>query len=68
MTMSKKAKNDLQWWETSAYLDAKSISNKNPDVLLQTDVSVKGLGAFRKGLEPTGVDELKSMCQYINVL
>ena len=54
MTVSKKAKNDLQWWKTSAYLDAKSISNKNLDVVLQTDTSVKGWGVILKGLKPTG--------------
>ena len=69
MTVSKKAKNDLQWWKTSAYLDVKSISNRNPDVILQTDASEKGWGAFRKGLEPTGGRWTEEyMYQHINVL
>ena len=69
MSVSRLAKRELSWWVLHAQDDVKSISVKSSDLVLQTDASNKGWGAYREGLDATGgrwTDQF--LFEHINVL
>ena len=54
MSLTKQSKLCLKWWISQAHICRQPISHGNPSIILQTDASNSGWGAFRLGHEPTG--------------
>ena len=45
MTLSDKAKSDIQWWISDAHLSKKAINHGSIDLTINTDASLQGWGA-----------------------
>ena len=54
MTLSQSAKEQMSWWITECHIDRNPIIRPAPDIILQTDSSLKGWGAKRVGGGSTG--------------
>ena len=48
VTLSQEAVDDLDWWIANIYQARKLISRDTPDVVMETDASTKGWGAFKE--------------------
>ena len=54
MELSELARSDIKWWTENSWRCIKTISHGSPHFTLTTDASLKGWGACRNGMEPTG--------------
>ena len=55
MQFSELARSGIHWWAEKSWFHVKKISHRNLHFKLTTDASLKGWGAYRDGMEPTGV-------------
>ena len=70
MTLSDKAREDIQWWIDNVRSAFKPISHRNPDLIIESDASTKGWGAHHRhtGAVAGGEWSVEESNDHINVL
>jgi hypothetical protein len=66
--LSKDARKELLWWSDNIESSSKPIQNSEPDLVIQTDASMKGFGGTCCGINTSGRWTKDEKEQHINVL
>ena len=69
MTLGNLAREELLWWiENLKLCNWRKIQQRGPHMIIETDASTKGLGAYCKGVSTGGVWSKKEKHFHINIL
>lgn len=71
MTLSSEAKSDIQWWIDSISKAYNPVNHGDSDIIMTTDVSLSGWGAFLDGMTTGGKwnpDEATHDINYLEIL
>ena len=69
VTISPEARRDLQWWaENLSTWNGRAIRDPNPNMVIETDASKKGWGAFCRGVLTGGCWSVQEAKLHINSL